>query len=375
MRVLILEDDAWIADLLKQIVHSLRPQAQISCVDRVEAALAEWQRSPIELVICDWNLPDGPGTQLLEHIRKQDSQIPLVLITGRADRASVLEVRPLRISAFISKPFQIPTVLDCLDRLLPSVDLHAAASSPVPSSFEEFLGSQSAGELGTPLQPGSLAKLQALGQQPADLRQLHNLGHNEPAITARLLAAANSAQYSRGGALCLSLAQALQILGAATSLNIALGLGLHPAAELGDGELSLQAQAQYVQIQALCQRLAELASACCLDPAPLHSAALLHRMGELCVLQQAQIWRNSGQALSLEELDKALNSTSSALAARLKMHWRLPHPLRELIGACYALPAINTKRETIVMHLAASELSPQPDTAKLARLRRLAGLG
>lgn len=57
------------------------------------------------------------------------------------------------------------------------------------------------------------------------------------------------------------------------------------------------------------------------------------------------------------------------------MHWRLPHPLRELIGACYALPAINTKRETIVMHLAASELSPQPDTAKLARLRRLAGLG
>ncbi|MFZ3154136.1 response regulator [Pseudomonas sp.] len=210
MRVLILEDDAWIADLLKQIVHSLRPQAQISCVGRVEAALAEWQRSPTELVICDWNLPDGPGTQLLEHIRKQDSQIPLVLITGRADRASVLEVRPLRISAFISKPFQIPTVLDCLDRLLPSVDLHAAASGPVPSSFDEFLGSQSAGELGTPLQPGSLAKLQALGQQPADLRQLHNLGHNEPAITARLLAAANSAQYSRGGALCLSLAQALQ---------------------------------------------------------------------------------------------------------------------------------------------------------------------
>ena len=54
-----------------------------------------------------------------------------------ADRASVLEVRPLRISAFISKPFQIPTVLDCLDRLLPSVDLHAAASGPVTVEFLE----------------------------------------------------------------------------------------------------------------------------------------------------------------------------------------------------------------------------------------------
>lgn len=374
MRVLILEDDAWIADLLKQIVHSLRPAAQISCVARVEAALAEWQRAPAELVICDWNLPDGPGTRLLELIRKQDSQIPLVLITGRADRDSVLEVRPLRISAFISKPFQMPKVLDCLDRLLPTVDLNAVANGTASASFSEFLASRPADELDMPLQNGTLGKLQALGQHPADLRQLLGLGRDEPAITARLLAAANSAQYSSGGAICLGLAQALQTLGAATSLNIALGLALNPAAELEDAELSLQAQAQYQQIQALCQRLAELANACRLDPAPLHSAALLHRMGELCVLQQAQVWRSSGHTLSLEELDKSLRSASSELAARLKLHWRLPNPLRELIGACYALPTINTKREIIVMHLAASELSPQPDSAKLARLRRLAGL-
>ena len=374
MRVLILEDDAWIADLLKQIVHSLRPTAQISCIGRVDAALSEWQRAPADLVICDWNLPDGPGTQLLEQIRKQDSQIPLVMITGRADRNSVLEVRPLRINAFISKPFQMPKVLDCLDRLLPSVDLGAPASSAPNCSFAEFLASRANDELDMPLQPGTLAKLKTLGQQPADGRQLLSLGRDEPAITARLLAAANSAQYSSGGTLCLSLPQALQTLGAATSLNIALGLGLNPAAELEDAELSLQAQAQYERIQALCRRLAELAQQCRLDPAPLHSAALLHRMGELCVLQQAQLWRSSGHELDLEALDKSLRGSSSELAVRLKMHWRLPNPLRELIGACYALPTINTKREAIVMHLAASELSPQQDGAKLARLRRLAGL-
>jgi hypothetical protein len=32
MRVLILEDDHWIADLLKQIVLSLRPHAEIVCL-------------------------------------------------------------------------------------------------------------------------------------------------------------------------------------------------------------------------------------------------------------------------------------------------------------------------------------------------------
>lgn len=74
MHVMILEDDVWIADLLRQIVHSLRPQAQISCKTSVNAALDEWQSNPADLVICDWNLPDGPGTRLLERIRKQDAQ-------------------------------------------------------------------------------------------------------------------------------------------------------------------------------------------------------------------------------------------------------------------------------------------------------------
>jgi hypothetical protein len=62
------------------------------------------------------------------------------------------------------------------------------------------------------------------------------------------------------------------------------------------------------------------------------------------------------------------------LAYRLKAHWRLPTPLRELIGACYGLASNNVKRETIVMRLAVCELHPEPDHEDLARLRRLAGL-
>lgn len=39
MRVMILEDDSWIADLLKQIVLSLRPTSHVVCLDSVSAAL------------------------------------------------------------------------------------------------------------------------------------------------------------------------------------------------------------------------------------------------------------------------------------------------------------------------------------------------
>ena len=66
MRVLILEDDPWIADLLKQIVQNLHPSTQIESVTRLADALDAWKRQPAQLVIADWNLPDGPGTSLLE---------------------------------------------------------------------------------------------------------------------------------------------------------------------------------------------------------------------------------------------------------------------------------------------------------------------
>lgn len=374
MHVMILEDDVWIADLLRQIVHSLRPQAQISCKTSVNAALDEWQSNPADLVICDWNLPDGPGTRLLERIRRQDTQVPLVMITGRADRDSVLEVRSLRVSAFISKPFQVPKVLACLDRLLPATSSLSPAVAPAVERFTDFLAEQTSENLDMPLQAGSFARLVALGKQPAELRGLYEIAREEPAITARLLAAANGAQYSNGGSACMNVHEAVQTLGVATSLNIALGLTLRSEAELQDPELILMAQEQFGQSQSLCRRLADLATACRIDPAPLHSAALLHRMGELCVLAQAQLWRDKGHSLSLEDLSHALANSSSELAGRLKAHWRLPIPLRDLIGACYALPAINTRREAILMHLAATELSGQADPSKLARLRRLVGL-
>ena len=64
---------------------------------------------------------------------------------------------------------------------------------------------------------------------------------------------------------------------------------------------------------------------------------------------------------------------SSQLANRLKAHWRLPIALRELIGACYALPPGNTRRDTVVMRLACAELLGA-EAQEIERLRRLAGL-
>jgi HD-like signal output (HDOD) protein/ActR/RegA family two-component response regulator len=376
MRVMILEDDSWIADLLKQIVLSLRPGSQVLCLDSVSTALREWQQRPADLIICDWNLPDGPGTRLLEQVRRDNSSTPLVVITGRSDRASVLAVRALKINAFISKPFQAAHVAASLETLLPQdVDAPAPQAGEAADNLLAHLHNLPSSELQLPIKAHVRDRLmQSFKGELIDLRGLANDWQHDPALSARLLVVANSSAYNPAGKPCTSLLEALQKLGANNSLNLALGLALRQSSALDNPLLSLFAQAHLDSTEQLIEHSTRLARQCALDPAPFHCAALLHRMGELCVLHQAQVWQDSGQSFSEEQVMQALEQFSSPFAISIKAQWQLPMHLRELIGACYSLPSSNVKRENILMRLAACELNSTPDSPEQARLRRLAGL-
>lgn len=376
MRVMILEDDPWIADLLKQIVLSLRPAAGIACLGTVAEALADWQQRPADLLIADWNLPDGQGTQVLEQVRRQDRAVPLVMITGRADRASVMQVRALGINAFISKPFQAARVAACLEKLLPA----GAPQPPAePSEAEDdllaHLAGLPAGALDLPLNRRVRDRLlQSFKGEQLGLRELAEDWQNDPALSARLLAVANSSAYHGGGRPCLSLLEALQRLGGATSLNLAMALALRQSSALQNAQLRRLADVHLDAAEQLAEKSVALARQCNLNPAPLYCAALLHRMGELCVLYLAQAWENRGHSLSEAQVMQALKQFSAPFAIAIKARWQLPMALRELIGACYGLPNNSVKREAVLMRLAASELDAAPDSGSQARLRRLAGL-
>lgn len=371
MRVLILEDDPWIADLLKQIVQNLHPSTQIESVTRLADALDAWKRQPAQLVIADWNLPDGPGTSLLEVAHRSDASVPLVMITARSDRDSVLLARRLGIDAFISKPFQVPKVLETLRPLLsPQHDEPADAAVPATGGFLPFLAGLPNSALDLPLHD---ALFQQLHKPDQAAQALQEHWQNDPAVHARLIAAANSASYNASGQPCISLPEALRRLGPGTVLSLVQGLALRPVAALQDDDLKRLGDEQFTQARYLRQRIEELCKSARIDAAAMSSAALLQRMGELAVLYQAQCWRHAGQALDDATLGSALQRCSGDLANRLKSHWRLPTPLRELIGACYALPPGNSKRDPVIMRLACAELQGGSEQ-ELERLYRLAGI-
>lgn len=373
MRVMILDDDPWIANLLEQLVLSIRPLAQVDCFGDVASALYAWQQSAYQMVMADWNLPDASGVSLLQTIRAQDLKIPLVMITGRSDRESVLAVKSLGISAFFTKPFQVSRVVDCLKALLPA-DTAVQVPAVIDENLIDYLSGLSTHGLDLPLLAQVKEKLQrGYGGEQLDIRDLVQDWQHDPALCAHLIAAANSAAYHGVGQPCTSLIDAIKRLGGLTSVNLALSQALRQTNTQTNGVLMTCMQSYLDDAEGLAEQVVFLARRCKLDPTPLQSAALLHRMGELCVLYQIQKWEGQGHRVDEELLTHALRDFAAPFAIKLKAAWGLPQALRELIGAIYALPPMQIRREQVVMRLGAAMNNGEPE-ADLKRLQRLAGL-
>lgn len=59
----------------------------------------------VSMVICDWNMPKMSGIDFLRQIRTVYPDLPFLMVTGQADKNSVLEAKLAGVSAFIRKPF------------------------------------------------------------------------------------------------------------------------------------------------------------------------------------------------------------------------------------------------------------------------------
>jgi DNA-binding response OmpR family regulator len=81
MRLLIVEDQARIAELLKQALARASFAADIldSCKDAQEALAL----TPYDGMILDLGLPDGDGMDILQNLRAAGSQLPVLILTAR----------------------------------------------------------------------------------------------------------------------------------------------------------------------------------------------------------------------------------------------------------------------------------------------------
>lgn len=63
------------------------------------------------IYLIDWNLPDRPGTEIVNQIRKKDKVSPVFVISGYTEKSDILEGLKLGADDYITKPFSFDELL------------------------------------------------------------------------------------------------------------------------------------------------------------------------------------------------------------------------------------------------------------------------
>lgn len=105
MRLLVIEDDALIADAVQQ---ALTPQGYvIDIMNTATAARGALRQGGFDLVLLDLGLPDGEGLQLLAEQRSRGDLTPVMIITARDQLDDRVQGLNLGADDYLPKPFSL----------------------------------------------------------------------------------------------------------------------------------------------------------------------------------------------------------------------------------------------------------------------------
>lgn len=128
-RILIVEDDAAIREGL-ELNLSLEGHQCCTAADG-EQAIASLERLPVDLVLLDVMLPGRNGFEVLRTIRATRPELPVLLLTARADEADKILGLELGADDYIVKPFGLGELRARIRAALRRAGLQAHAGHPV----------------------------------------------------------------------------------------------------------------------------------------------------------------------------------------------------------------------------------------------------
>lgn len=109
MHILILEDDIDLGFALQQALHT--EQISSLWVRKLADVPALTADHTFDCLLLDINLPDGNGFRLLQQVRNQQLQVPIIMITARSGLEDRLHGLDGGADDFIIKPFAMAELL------------------------------------------------------------------------------------------------------------------------------------------------------------------------------------------------------------------------------------------------------------------------
>jgi len=116
MKVLIVDDFSTMRRIVRNVLKQIGFTNMIEA-DNGKNALKILKKENVDLILCDWNMPEMPGIELLKTLRSEDElkSIPFVMVTAEAQKDNIIEAVKAGVSSYIVKPFTAETVSEKLN--------------------------------------------------------------------------------------------------------------------------------------------------------------------------------------------------------------------------------------------------------------------
>jgi len=111
--LLIVDDERGPAESLRMVFKS---DYDVFTASGGEEALALVRERPIDVVTLDMRMPGMSGTEVMEHIKRFDPDIEIIVITGYASLDSAIRGVRHRVFDYITKPWDVPHISDLVGR-------------------------------------------------------------------------------------------------------------------------------------------------------------------------------------------------------------------------------------------------------------------
>ena len=143
--VLVVDDASFIRDLVKKCLRNYFPGIKIEDAVNGKKAQSILMRETFDLVLCDWEMPEMSGIELLTWCREQAhlKAMPFVMVTSRGDKENVVQAIQAGVSGYVSKPFTNEQLLNKVKQALHKIGRLDALVASAPTKMNSAFGNDS----------------------------------------------------------------------------------------------------------------------------------------------------------------------------------------------------------------------------------------
>lgn len=115
--IMIVDDSTTMRKIARHHLTKLGYDKIIEATNGMEG-LKKLDEGEIDLIICDWNMPEMNGLQFLHALREKNKKIPVIMLTTVNTQEEVMAALEAGATSYVTKPFSLNDLKDKIEKVI-----------------------------------------------------------------------------------------------------------------------------------------------------------------------------------------------------------------------------------------------------------------